>query len=233
MTQFRHAGLDACKSQHESLITVLPEWKSFIRLVSVNNDVVTVVTSHVTEVWACYCCVTILRRKTSLSRRLRSGPGCFRFEAAGACCPPVRPERPALEDGPVTEAGLSQQLRAQFSVSCWPLRSRSQCHSDSGSGRYMILRLGDCTQCTVLASVTIHGPRVCSTHLSILRLTLTLRQTSFTVILIVSSSRASVRLIIEFHSGKISSSPGQILAIRGFRGPVNSELSLVSPTDHC
>ena len=24
MTQFRHAGLDACKSQHESLIRVLP-----------------------------------------------------------------------------------------------------------------------------------------------------------------------------------------------------------------
>ena len=31
---------------------------------------------------------------------------------------------------------------------------------DSGSGRYMILRLRDCTQCTALTSVTIHGPSV-------------------------------------------------------------------------
>ena len=123
--------------------------------------VVTPHVTHVTEVWACYCCVivTILRRKTSLSRLLGPGPGCFRFEAALAPVVPVRPERPVLEDGPVTEAGLSQ-LRAQFPVSCWPLRSRSQCHSDSGSGRYMILRLRDCTQCTGLTSVTIHGPSV-------------------------------------------------------------------------
>ena len=27
MTQFRHAGLNACKSQHESLITVKPRGK--------------------------------------------------------------------------------------------------------------------------------------------------------------------------------------------------------------
>ena len=86
------------------------------KLKSVNSDD----SGHATRdrgMSACYCCVTILRRKTSLSRLLGPGPCCFRFEAALAPVVPVRPERPALEDGPVTEAGLSQ-LRAQFPVSC-------------------------------------------------------------------------------------------------------------------
>ena len=44
-------------------------------------------------------------------RLLRPEPGCFRFEAASSwrLSSPVRPERPG-EDGPVTEAGLSQLL---------------------------------------------------------------------------------------------------------------------------
>ena len=173
MTQFRHAGLDACKSQHESLIRVLPKSER-LSLVSVNIDVMTVVTSHVTEVWACYCCVTILRRKTSQSRLL--GPGCFRFEAAGACCPPVRPERPALEDGPVTEAGLS--LSSEL----------SSLSAADHTGAGVSLVSGSVTWYydseTAHSALCWHpwrymGP-VCSTHLSILRLTLTLRQTSFT-----------------------------------------------------